>query len=365
MKIVYVCHEYPPRSSGGIGAFVQTLARALAAEGHAVRVVGLDREAGERDDEGVRVVTLPHTRGRGLRWWRDRRRLLRWLRAERPDLVEVPDYRGWLPFPLGKCPVIVRLHSTESVILAREGAAAPGWVRYCERATLRRHRHWAAFDPWFADRTAHHFGLRPRRLDIVPPLLPAPAPDESAGLPQPYVLYAGTVSKRKGALVVAEAMGPVLEGRPDLHLVFAGRTALDADEIYARAGRARVHLTGALPRERVLAAMRDAAAFAFVSPIESYGLVVDEALLAGAPVVTLDHPLFRRRIRHAETGLLVPEGDPGALRAALRGLLEDPEGARRLAERGQAEARGRCDPPAVLRAQVAAYERATDVGVRR
>lgn len=365
MRIAFVCHEYPPPPSGGIGAFVQTLARGLVAAGHAATVVGIGEEAGEREDEGVRVVTLPSTRCWGVQWWRDRRRLYRWLSDEKPDLVEVPDYRGWLPFPFDVCPVIVRLHGSQCVIQALEGDAAPVWVRHCERATLRRHGHWATLDPWFAELTATHFGLQPKRLDVLAPLLPAPPADARADLPEPYVLYAGTVSRRKGALVVAEAMGPVLEERPDLHLVFAGRSTLDAGEIHARAGRERVHVTGALPRGRVLAAMRGAAAFAFPSPIESYGLVVDEALLAGAPVVTLDHPLFRRRIRHGETGLLVPEGDPAALREALRALLEDPEAARRLAMRGQEEARSRCDPAAVLRAQVDAYERAADVGVRR
>ncbi len=57
MKICFICGEYPPGPHGGIGTFVQVLARALVAAGHEVRVLGAYgtayHAANEEVDQGV------------------------------------------------------------------------------------------------------------------------------------------------------------------------------------------------------------------------------------------------------------------------------------------------------------------------
>ena len=58
MKLAYVCMEYPPASHGGIGTFLQTIAHAMSRAGHTVTVVVLGEQDAERNDQGVRVVTL-------------------------------------------------------------------------------------------------------------------------------------------------------------------------------------------------------------------------------------------------------------------------------------------------------------------
>ena len=40
MNILFICNEYPPGKSGGIGSSTRTLARGLQAAGHAVFVAG-------------------------------------------------------------------------------------------------------------------------------------------------------------------------------------------------------------------------------------------------------------------------------------------------------------------------------------
>jgi glycosyltransferase involved in cell wall biosynthesis len=45
---------------------------------------------------------------------------------------------------------------------------------------------------------------------------------------------------------------------------------------------------------------------------------------------------LRDLVKHEETGLLVPPGDVGALRAALQRLLADPDLRRRFGEAGRA-----------------------------
>ena len=48
-----------------------------------------------------------------------------------------------------------------------------------------------------------------------------------------------------------------------------------------------------------------------------------EAMAMAKPVVVSDTEGLRGIVEHGRTGLVVPPGDPAALRSAVRGLLED------------------------------------------
>ena len=52
MKIVYICNEYPPKISGGIGVFTKLMAERLAAEGHEIIVFGYGENALETVELG-------------------------------------------------------------------------------------------------------------------------------------------------------------------------------------------------------------------------------------------------------------------------------------------------------------------------
>ncbi len=66
---------------------------------------------------------------------------------------------------------------------------------------------------------------------------------------------------------------------------------------------------------------------------ESFGIVLLEAMAAGAPVVASDLDGFRRVLDDGAAGVLVPPQDPVALAGALGDLLDDPVRRRRLARR--------------------------------
>ncbi len=66
--------------------------------------------------------------------------------------------------------------------------------------------------------------------------------------------------------------------------------------------------------------------------------VLIEALACGRAVIASDIAGCREVIRHDENGLLVPPGDPAALAAALRALIDDPARRRRLGRAGRTSA---------------------------
>ena len=80
---------------------------------------------------------------------------------------------------------------------------------------------------------------------------------------------------------------------------------------------------------------------------EPFGMSFIEALHASLPVVTSDAGGAREIVTSA-CGVLVPPGDPEALRAALASLIADRGRRVRLGAGGPARARELCDPPRQL-----------------
>lgn len=96
----------------------------------------------------------------------------------------------------------------------------------------------------------------------------------------------------------------------------------------------RVCFLGVQPEAELARSYASADVFVLASRVESYGMVVAEALARGLPVVAADVGGVPEALGHGadgtRPGLLVPPDDPVALREAIRSWLEDRGLRRRL-----------------------------------
>jgi glycosyltransferase involved in cell wall biosynthesis len=347
MKIAYVCNEYPPAPHGGIGTFVHTMAHGIAGRGHDVTVVGWGDQPGERDDDGVRVVVLPMSRLRFIGWYLNRRRLADWLSRETAkesfDIIETVDFEGPLIRRMDKIPVVVRLHLTDTSIRKHAGLKVKGMPCYCEKKQLATHPAWIPVSDWALELTRKTFGLGPTESKtIYSPIGPAfeKNPDLPP-LPRKFVLFAGgKVSIRKGALVLAEAAVLFLKKHRDLNLVFAGFVETEKGkpidqsirEVLGPELSKRVSFLGRLSRDQVLAVMRKAAVFAYPSTLETFGLVIGEAMLQGCPVIVCEGGPNPEFVEHEKTGLIVPSHNAAALAEAVTRSLKNRKLSKKMAK---------------------------------
>jgi glycosyltransferase involved in cell wall biosynthesis len=125
-----------------------------------------------------------------------------------------------------------------------------------------------------------------------------------------------------------------LGGRVHLHLFGEGSERANIERRVAelRIGKA-VTLHGAVPCPQ--AALSQIAMLVLPSSAEGFGLVLIEAMAAGIPVIGTNVPGIRDVIRHNQTGLLVPAGNPEQLRSAIETLIDN----RAMRERFIAEAK--------------------------
>jgi glycosyltransferase involved in cell wall biosynthesis len=96
----------------------------------------------------------------------------------------------------------------------------------------------------------------------------------------------------------------------------------------------RVRMAGKVSSDELTALYRQASIFALATRYEGYGIVFDEALSYGLPIVTCRTGAVPDTVP-ADAGLLVPPDDPDQLAGALRTLVVDTERRRDLARASQ------------------------------
>ena len=100
----------------------------------------------------------------------------------------------------------------------------------------------------------------------------------------------------------------------------------------------QIRLVGRLEGDDLAHAYAEADIFVLPSLYEAYGIVIQEAMSFGLPVVASDVGGIPEQVRDGVEGFLVPPGDPSALTEALHRLIEDPELRARMGKQGHQRA---------------------------
>ncbi|MFZ5443814.1 MAG: glycosyltransferase family 4 protein [Myxococcota bacterium] len=143
-------------------------------------------------------------------------------------------------------------------------------------------------------------------------------------LTQPYLFYAGTLSRHKNLALVLEALAALTPEFPTLEFVHAGRRDVgiggELERAAARLGvSARYRSLDYVSRDELATLMSGCAAFVYPSRYEGFGLAPLEAMACGAPVVASRVASLPEVV--GAGGALVDEGEPwaGPMGRVLRG----------------------------------------------
>ena len=180
-----------------------------------------------------------------------------------------------------------------------------------------------------------------------------------------YILSVGRFSRlRKNVKLLFEAYYRLREKVSDPpRLVLAGldgpyESAWETAQSLGITEHIDVHVD--VPEEKLTRLYRHADLFALSSKEEGLGLVIAEAMASGVPVVSTDCGGPSTLINEGETGYLTPVGDPDALADRMQTVLENPDHARELGERGRKRIEGHFSEEAAGKKFVEVYGQLLD-----
>ena len=331
----------------------QVLARALASEGHEVRVIGLyppDYPAANMEqDHGVKVWRLrerAHTLGWAFSRYKLYQKISEWARNGLIDLVEMADYQGlaagWGRLPV---PVIVRLHGTLAYFAQELEKPIEKTSYWLERASLRRADYVCSVCQYTAQRTSQVFDLPLDRSTVLyNPVEIAKNYTVSDRIPT-NVIFSGTLTDKKGIISLINAWPRVTTVVPQAELHVFGKDGKAPDggssmREFLRSqlsdqNRACVHFHGHVSREELFNAYRVGGIAVFPSYAEAFAVAPLEAMACGCPTISSRRGSGPELLNHEREGLLVNPDSPEEIAGAILQLLADPSRARSLGDAGR------------------------------
>ncbi|GAA3447565.1 glycosyltransferase family 4 protein [Planomonospora venezuelensis] len=330
MRVGIVC-PYTWDVPGGVQAHIRDLAEALIADGHQVEVI-----APAADDAPLpsyvtpagRAVPVPYNGSvaRLAFGFLSANRVRRWIREGRFDVLHVHEpfvpSLGVLACWAAKGPIVATFHASYQRSRALS-VSAPVLQTAVEKITGR-----IAVSDAARTTLVEHMGgdavLIPNGVTVSRYAEAEPLPGWDGG---EVIGFLGRMDEpRKGLPVLLEAFALLAPVRPRLRLLVAGPG--DAEEVLEKVPaefRDRVGLLGMVSEEDKVRAYHSVDVFCAPNlGGESFGIVLTEAMSAGAAILASDIPAFRRVLDDGQAGALFETGDAASLAREAAALLDDP-----------------------------------------
>ena len=237
MKIAFLTSEFPHSktgSSGGIGTSIMNLSQALVLAGHQVVLLVYGQDKDEVfEEEGLVFHKIKNVRIKGLSRFFTQKKIEKLINVlvknQEIDLVEAADWTGITSFIQPKCPVIVRLHGSDTYFCHLDNRRVKWINRFHEKRALQKATALLSVSQFTADLTKQLFALK-RDFTVIPNGINTQKFDEISenGATQNHtILYFGTLIRKKGLLELPLIFNEVYAKNNHVKLILAGKDASD------------------------------------------------------------------------------------------------------------------------------------------
>jgi len=372
VRIGIVC-PYSFDIPGGVQYHVRDLAEVFIAQGHVVRVIAPADEGTELPDYVVSAGrTIPVRYNGSVARLSigpvSAAKVSRWLEAGEFDVIHLHEpitpSVSILALWAAEGPIVATFHTSNlrsRVLQAAYPVVRPSLEKITGRIAVSEDARRTVTTHIGGDAVVIPNGVFVDRFDLA-----EPHPDWVGTSERPTVAFLGRMGEpRKGMPVLAAALPTVLRAVPGLRVLVAGPG--DPADILETVGpevAAALEFLGAVSEEDKARLLRSVDVY--VAPNtggESFGIILIEAMSAGAAVLASDLAAFVRVLDNGTAGATFRNEDSAALATRLVELLLDPEQRARIAALGRRRA-DRFDWSVVAEDIMAVYETVTEGAAR-
>ncbi|HXP56943.1 MAG TPA: glycosyltransferase family 4 protein [Streptosporangiaceae bacterium] len=338
MRVGIVC-PYAWNIPGGVQSHIRDLAEALIELGHSVSVITTADEGVPLPDyvvAAVKPVPVPYNGSvaRVSLGPVSANRVRRWIKEGNFDVLHVHEPTApslsMLACWIAAGPIVATVHTAmpkSRVLTAAIPVIRSALEKINGRIAVSEAARTMLVEHLGGDAVLIPNGVATRRY--AGPVEPLPGwPGEGGAIG-----FLGRMDEtRKGLPVLLSAFEILGAERPGLRLLIAGPgDAAEVLDLVPAGLQDRVVLLGQISDEDKVRMLHSVDVFCAPNTGgESFGIVLAEAMAAGAPIVASDLDAFRRVLRGGRAGELFVNEDPADLARAAGRLLDDPERRREL-----------------------------------
>jgi glycosyltransferase involved in cell wall biosynthesis len=382
MNILFICNEYPPGKTGGIGSGTRALAKAMVKTGHKIFIAGLYPPGyGQRDYEEAD----------GIKIWRKRLSLdfgiignnystldaiiLKFLSLTRIvrmdvlhsllsfnsflasiiekfdiDIIEWPDfneYFSYLPadfsWPTLSIPLVIKFHGTSSYINKQMGAMTNQKLYHVEKTHIERADALISVSKKTAEDYINFYKIQREITTLYNSIDIPPLGYQLQELPE-TIVYVGALTESKGIYSLLRSWNLVVAKRPKALLRIFGKGKHDPLlNLIDPEVKPSVVFEGFVTHDEIYKAMSTAAAAIFPSYTECFAIAPLEAMALGCPVIYTERSSGPELIAKDINGLLVDPDNQKEMAHAMLLLLQNGELREKFSVRGRATVEQRFD----------------------
>lgn len=373
MNLLYLCDEYPPVQTGGIGTVTRIVAEAMSRHGHNVYVVSGRPEGHGLPPQtvinGVTVYRLTYFSE--LRWLRffsgkfrkyalilltatgvmhkaaknamrtNFRFVENLIQEKRIDLIEIPDYSilskyfiRRIRFPKYEIPTVARVHGARSFLSYYRRGRISATERANDLALYASADRICAVS-CFSRRFCNDILGVPQPVDVIY----NPLDNDFMKLspqtrPTRNIVFLGKIVEAKGVFSLIEAFNRIAQKFPDVRLVMIGRGETEkALSTVAEPFRDRVEFTGYKSRNEIKRLVSESLFTVIPTYFENFSMAALEVMACRKALIYTKRASGPELIDDGVNGILVEPTDAGQIASAMTRLLENPVLCRTMGEK--------------------------------
>ena len=344
MNIAFLTPEYPNAKfdvSGGIGTSIFNLSHELVKSGHGVHVLIYGQDEDELFEEnGIVFHKIKNAKFKGISRYLSQKKIERIInqlhKDKKIDFIEGPDW-GMTSFIKPTCPVIIRLHGSDTYFCYLDNRPVKWINKFHERRTLVNADAILSVSKFTGELTNKLFKAK-KEFAVIPNGINTNdfSMRDNFDVEHNTILYFGTLIRKKGLLELPLIFNKVYEKNNQAKLLLIGRDSSDTisgnsstwqmmQSLFSEEALKNVTYLGSVAYNEIKKHINKAKVCVFPTFAEALPVSWLEAMAVGKPIVASNVGWATEVIEDEVSGFLAHPKDHELFSKRILAFLDDEE----------------------------------------